>query len=396
MAKRKTQLPTVKPKAVESIENIWQDMDDLHFCWDEALSYNKPWNFAVSERELGKSVNSWVHIYNAFYYENCPSVVFRRRIADMTSAYIDDIATLLNKFLKPEHHIQLLYLKGDISSGIGDVRVAPAGEKVSYQAAKNYPIFFRIIGLSTPMNRIKSMMLTNIRYFFFDEFIANVRGGEKYLTGDEFFLIKEVYTTYNREAARPIKIICAANPYSVYCPLFSGLNVDSTKLKPGSFVVGDNYVITCAQIPDKLRAQILKHNPMYEFDESYRRYAFGGEAINDANIRQQKTEPRGFKLKWVFKLGKDYISVHYGRSDSSAKEPYKFWVCKHNSDWLAKVSKRRRIVAFSYADLIEGVVKWTPAQYKEFSALREAMARRQVVYNCVDASYMLEDIEAYL
>lgn len=32
MAKRKTQLPTVKPKAVESIENIWQDMDDLHFC----------------------------------------------------------------------------------------------------------------------------------------------------------------------------------------------------------------------------------------------------------------------------------------------------------------------------------------------------------------------------
>lgn len=71
---------------------------------------------------------------------------------------------------------------------------------------------------------------------------------------------------------------------------------------------------------------------MYEFDDSYRRYAFGGEAINDINIRLQKTEPHGFKLKWVFKLGRDYISVHCGRSDRSVKEPYKFWVCKHDSD----------------------------------------------------------------
>lgn len=171
----------------------------------------------------------------------------------MTSAYIDDVASLLNKFLKEEHQIQLLYLKGDVSSGIANVRVAPADAKITYQQAKNYPIFFRIIGLSTPMNRIKSMMLKNVRYFFFDEFLANVRGGEKYLQADEFFLIKEIYTTYNREAERPIKIICAGNPYSVYCPLFTGLQVDSTKLKPGSFVVGPNYVINCYQTPPALR-----------------------------------------------------------------------------------------------------------------------------------------------
>lgn len=39
-------------------ENIWENLDDLHFSWDDALSYNKTWNFAVGERESGKSVNS--------------------------------------------------------------------------------------------------------------------------------------------------------------------------------------------------------------------------------------------------------------------------------------------------------------------------------------------------
>ena len=33
--------------------------DKLHFRWNKALSYNKVWNFAIGERESGKSVDSW-------------------------------------------------------------------------------------------------------------------------------------------------------------------------------------------------------------------------------------------------------------------------------------------------------------------------------------------------
>ena len=110
------------------------------------------------------------------------------------------------------------------------------------------------MALAVPMARLKSMVLRNVRYMFMDEIIINTRAGEKYLPGDEHFLIKEIYTTYNREAERPIKILGAGNPYSVYCPLFSGLGVDSSKLKPGAFVVGDNYVIECFQTPPKLKA----------------------------------------------------------------------------------------------------------------------------------------------
>lgn len=381
----------IKPKKPKS---IWIGMDTLHFCWDDVLSYNKTWNFVISSRENGKSVNSWIKLYNAYYYNGCPSIVLRRRIADMTSAYLDDAASVINKFLVPEEQIQLLYLKGDVQSGIADVHVGKAGETYSWQAIKKLPVFFRVIGLSTPMNRIKSMMLSNVRYFFFDEFIANTRGGERYLTAGEKFLIQEIYTTYNREAKRPIKIICAGNPYSVYCPIFADLKVDTTQLKPGAFVVGDDYVINCFETPPELKAKILAANPQYQFDDVYERYAFGGEAVNDSNIRIQKREPRGFKLRYVFKVGHDFISIHYGKPIGE-KEPFTYWACKHTGDWLNKVSKRRRIVVFNYADLIEGTVKWTPEDWKGLSGLKSAMAKRKITYNCVDAAYMLEDLEVY-
>ncbi len=378
------------------VECIWKDLDNMHFDWEDAFSYNKTWNFAVGERESGKSVNSWIKLYNAFYYLKNPSIVLRRRQVDITPAYIDDIATLLNKFLKPEYQIQLLYRRGDISSGIADIWVGAINENYSWRDYEGLPVFFRIMALAVPMGRLKSMVLRDVRYMFMDEIIINTRAGEKYLPGDEHFLIKEIYTTYNREATKPIKIIGAGNPYSVYCPLFSGLGVDSSKLKPGAFVIGPDYVIECFQTPPELKAQILARNPMYQFDDSYKRYAFGGESINDQNIRIHKTEPRQFKLKWVFKLGSDIISVHCGRSDKTIKEPFKFWVCKHSSDWIRQVSKRRRIIVFTYNDLIEGAIKWSPSDSDMLVMLKEAMRKRQVTYNCIDASYMLEDVEVYL
>lgn len=232
---------------------------------------------------------------NAFHYLQRPSIVFRRRTVDITSAYLDDLTNLFNKFLKPEYAIQLCYLSGDVKQGCADVHIGQAGVTYSWQQVKKLPVFFRIVALSCPMSRIKSLMMPNIKYFFFDEFIANTRAGEKYLQ-DEKFLLSEIYTTFIRESS-DIKIICAGNPYSVYCSLFSGLGVDSSKLKPGAFVVGEDYVIDCFKVGSELQEKIKASNPMFIADEEYTRYAFGGESINDANIRLCKREPRGFKLK---------------------------------------------------------------------------------------------------
>ena len=359
--------------------------DKLHFRWNKTLSYNKIWNFAIGERESGKSVDSWFLIWNAFHYENRPSIVLRRRISDITSAYIEDTANVLNKFL--EKPIQLLYMKGDIKQGIVDIKLGEAGKEYSWKEIQKLPVFFRVIGLSNPMNRIKSLMLKDVKYFFFDEFICNLRGGEKYLTADEYFLIQEIYTTYNREASTPIKILAAGNPYSVYTPLFMGLGVDTSKLKPGAFVVGPNYVINCFQVPEELKKIILKNNPMYQFDDAYKRYAFSGEAVNDQNIRICKCEPKGFTLNYVFKMGNDFISIHRGNNAD-----FKFWCCKHNAAWLQKISKKRKIVVFNFGDMIEGAVKYNVQNVKDFYDLKQAMDNRQITYNCIDAQYMLEDI----
>lgn len=363
--------------------------DNLHFRWNKVLSYNKTWNFAVGERESGKSVDSWFLLWNAYHYDKRPSVVFRRRIADMTSTYIDDIENVLNKFLNTK--VQMVYLKGDVKQGIVDVKLGEAGVTYTPAQIKKMPVFVRIIGLSNPMNRIKSLMLPNVKYFFFDEFIANLRGGEKYLAADEYFLIQEVYTTYNREAKTPIRIICAGNPYSVYTPLFLGLGVDSSRLKPGSFIVGDNYCIDCFQTPDELKKIILKNNPMYQFDDSYKRYAFSGESINDQNIRIIKCEPKGFKLKYVLKFGNDYVSIHKGTGTNEDGE-FKYWCCKHKTDWLQKISKNRKVICFNFKDMIAGTEKFNEDQMDEFARIHIAMDKRQITYNCIDISYMLEDI----
>lgn len=369
---------------------IYKNTDDLHFDWGKPLSYNKIWNFAIGQRESGKSVNSWMKLYNAYYFENRPSLVLRRRIADITPAYIEDTETLLNKFLvKP---IQLLYMKGDIKNGIVDVKVGDAGVEYSWQQTKKLPVFFRVIGLSNPMNRIKSLMLNDVKYIFMDEFIVNLRANEKYLTGDEKFLIQEIYTTFNREASTPIKILCCANPYSVYCPLFTGLNVDTAKLKPGAFVVGPDYVIDCFQASDKLKAKILAQNPLYEFDDSYARYGFNGESVNDTNIKIQKFEPKGFKLKFIFKLGNDFITVHQGTPDSMGIQKENFWVCKHKPGWYEKVGRKRKIVVFDFRDMCDGSFLLNSEIMMNTASLRQAISKRNITYNCIEASYMMEDV----
>ena len=384
----------LKVLAADVIEEIWKSRDALHFNWSKALSYNKTWNFVIGERESGKSVDSWVHLYNAFYYLKRPSIVFRRRIADITEAYIKDTETLLNKFLITP--IQLVFRKGAIKDGVVDVRIGEANVDYSWQAADKLPLFYRVIGLSNPLSRIKSLMIPNLKYMFFDEFICNLRGGEKYLK-DEHFLIQEIYTTYNREAATPIRIMAAGNPYSTYCPLFVGLGVQTSLLKPGKFVVGDDYVIDCFQAPPELKERILAANPMYQFDNAYKRYAFGGEAVNDANIKIHKCEPAAFKMKWVFKFGSQFLSVHENGSRKRRRPDgitEQFWVCKHDADWSRTLSKRRHILVFDFGDMCDGsvMINFDPILMQRFETFKKAMANRKVFYNCIDASYMSEDL----
>ena len=111
------------------MDNIWNEemLDKLHFSWDKTFGYQKTWNAVIGSRASGKSVDSWIKLYNAFFYQNRPSIVFRRRTVDITSAYLDDLTNLFNKFMKPEKRIQLCHLSGDVKSGCDNVQINQAG-----------------------------------------------------------------------------------------------------------------------------------------------------------------------------------------------------------------------------------------------------------------------------
>jgi hypothetical protein len=50
-------------------------------------------------------------------------------------------------------------MKGDIKQGIVDVKIGEAGVDYNWRDIQKLPVFFRVISLSTPMSRIKSLML---------------------------------------------------------------------------------------------------------------------------------------------------------------------------------------------------------------------------------------------
>lgn len=89
-------------------------------------------------------------------------------------------------------------------------------------------------------------------------------------------------------------------------------------------------------------------------------------------------------------MGRDFLSIHRGSGKNEQGE-FKYWVCKHNSDWLGKVSKKRKIIVFNWGDMMDGAVRMSMDMSKEMLSIKAAMNRRQITYNCIDAQYMMED-----
>ena len=97
-------------------------------------------------------------------------------------------------------------------------------------------------------------------------------------------------------------------PYSLYNPIFVWLGIKPSKLKFGQILVGDNYVVEWYALLPELKAKILADNPLYEFDEEYKEYAFEGQPINDENIKTAPM-PNDYHLRFVFKIEGKYIGI---------------------------------------------------------------------------------------
>ena len=138
------------------------EMDKVHYDFSRIDGYNKPFNFVISEREDGKTTAFHVtKAFKAFREQHRPTIVFRRMAVDITDAYIDSLENIINKFNDKET-IHFSYKQQSKKDGVVDLKLD--GEVV-----------YRIIALSLPMSRIKSLFLKDPAYILFDEFICNTR-----------------------------------------------------------------------------------------------------------------------------------------------------------------------------------------------------------------------------
>ena len=347
------------------------ERDNIHFNTRKIDGYNLPFNFIISEREAGKSTAIWLKAYKEFVDNESTILVIRRKVVHITKAYIDDIAQIINKFT--DDKVVFQYSQSTIKEGIVDIYI-------------NEKRFMRICALSVDITALKSLVLRNLKYIIFDEFICNQRFGEKYLK-DEATKFMEVYNTFRRESEN-LKCYFMGNPYSLYQPMFLFFNVDTSKLKRGAIITDKkSYVIQCYEITPELREKILKENPLYQFDNAYTKYAFEGKNVNDENIIIRSKLPPNFKLLYVFKSANRYIGLY--RQDIFFESDILYYA---EFIPVEKISKRRDIICFDFEELVDRVVMLSPDERYKFQKIKDAMRKRLIAFNSIECYYLLEEI----
>ena len=344
-------------------------LDNIHYSFRNIDGYNKPINIIISPREAGKTTIFWMtKVYNPWKKNKKPWLYLVRNANEITESLISSIEDIFNKFT--DDNVKLEYSKSSLESGILDVKIK--GE-----------LIFRVLAMSIKLRRIKLSLIHNIAGIGMDEYIIDPKSNEKYLKNEEM-KIKEIYTTYRREADGVLKLYLMANPYSLYNPAFLWLKVDTTKLKQGVILTGDQWIVECYELKQELKDYILSVNPLYEFDESYKSYAFDGMAVNDMNIKLGRFPPN-YHLRFIFRINNMYIGIFQNDYYIDKEDRY---FCKE----ITGFSEDRNVYAFSFEDLIHRSILVSLDERRKLEAFKTAFRKRQVTFSNVNVYYLIEEV----
>ena len=353
-----------------------KERDNLHYNFRTIDGYNKPINIVISAREAAKSTSfNLDKAYFKWKKDGATILYLVRQVVEINEALIESIQdNIINKFT--DDNVKFQYSKTAFRDGIVDIKI-------------NGKIYMRILALNIPSRRIKQALLKDIGVIVFDEFIINQRLGEKYLPS-ESTKIAEIYTTYKRERidnGLPLKIYFLGNPYSLYNPVFMWLGISPSKLKLGEILVGKNYVVQWYKLTEELKAKILADNPLYEFDEDYKAYAFDGKPILDENIKLEPQVPSRFSIRFLFRIEHKIIAVYNNNYWEDGADLY---YCKFISPEDA--SKRRTMYCFDFGDLVNRSALVSKSDISKFNKFKIAMRKRQVAFQSIDCYYLVEEI----
>lgn len=358
--------------------------DNIHFTGKKMFSYYATWNAVWSTRETGKTTVWANYAYKRWKREHCTTIILRYLINDITDTYISDLAGNINDFLPDDKQIKLEFKKGNIKDGIVDVFIKDQTDDVP---------LFRVIAISNPISRIKSMKLKNAGMMIFDEFIVNTRCGEKYPLG-LITRFKEIYNTYLRccKTGKKFQVFCFGNPYSKYHPLLGEWNVPFGNIKEGDFYYNHEYdvYVEAYKMKPELRELILKRNPLYKFDNSYTDYAFNGESINDTNFDIVEQQPQNYYLKYLFRLQNRYLLIYKCSAERVNKEGIdtgRYWIATTD-----KYTGSRNVYSVDLDNLVSGTTMITTELKSIFWYLKNSIGERAVTYQSIEAGYLVESL----
>ena len=137
---------------------------------------------------------------------------------------------------------------------------------------------------------------------------------------------------------------------------------------------------------------MLAENPLYKFDDAYKKYAFDGRAIQDADIRIETEQPPLFKLAYVFKLHGKCLGIWRGYRVTETDRLY-YW-----SKLLdpSSIGKRRDIICFDFGEMANRTVLLDNNGKKLYTYLRQAIEHRWIAYASAEESWLMEEIHQEL
>lgn len=326
-------------------------------------------NMIIGPREPGKtthlSARAWTHVCKCgetlVYLARNPTLI--------TDQLVEKVRGDMNKFFE----VPPFYMNS-AAAKTGNVDVYCEG----------FPVM-RIVALNMGRDLLKKVTVPHPSFILFDEFLRDTKAGDRYLT-DEAGRFKELYSTIVREH-RGLKAYFIGNIYSLYNPYALDWGVDTTKLRPGMIYANDKCAVEMVTLTDKLKKEIIRKNPFYEFDDFYSRYAIDGKAKNDGSIVVVKSHPRNYSLDFTIRTGSRLIGVYSRRGE---KAPYKYWV-----GW-ANGNERKKAYAYDIKEVVENTkVVGRMDRYITYW-FREAMGEHQVAFGDLACYYLIEEIYARL
>lgn len=348
-------------------------LDNIHYSFREIDGYNKKINFIISGRGPGKTTIFWItKAYEAFKRYKGTTVVFRRKAIAITEAYIKSIQFIINKFVDPS--LEITYKQSSLKDGV----------VVCY--IDKQP-FISIVALSIDVNRAKSLIIPNLAYGVFDEFIINPKYGEKYLP-NEVEKFKEIYNTYFREDDFKAKMYFLGNPYTVYNPYFLDYGVDFNNMVPGTIQAGNTWVVQNYKMKPELLKHMLEVNPLYQEDEEYKAYALEGKSVNDINIRIGKMK-NNYKLMQLISIGKQTIGIYRNWDFSNHDDSY---YC----EYFKNKNTSRDAFCFDFNDLMEGKIYYSRYENSRFEAFKAALRQNRVEFENPAVYNQIIEVYSYL